>query len=1513
MLILSRYYESKERGMNGYFSKSRSLKLITTTVLSVALMFTCIPAADYAVNGDGGEYVASAAAKVTKDSLKKKLDTLQEKYKTGSSGKNWLGTECIGWATYVFCHLFSGAIPRYYISVTPPTPTKNDLVLMHRDVDELYVGDYLRYNSANGYPDHSIIITNIIESTKDDDDQIYYTDKNGDGTDTVKWGKNITRKDLKTYINNKLVGTPGSEWGPDKTYVKDSTKGYIAHYKDNKVKTLSVTSPPSAKPTGVSFSKTEVAKGTVVTINWNKVDNATKYRFKLDKYNETTEKWEKSAFYGKEEIDLKKNTYSINFSIVGKYRARVFSGNDAGWNTSDAYSSNNLVVHPNSTVTFKDYNDNSLSTVKNIQWNTTVKLPKNPSREHYTFTGWYTAKTGGSKLAASTKIKSNVTYYAQYNIKSYEVKFVDNKGAVLKKQTVEALKAATPPTVTPPEGYVFVAWNKSDYKKVTGNLTITASYAWVNKDLPIVTTISKAERQSANGGYNIVVDLKNYPDDNTRGRVIATLKTAEGKMVASEIESFSTAKSATVSKTIFIPYSGVATKAEVQVIGLADDVSTGVPLAAVKTEAITLDQAWSEWSTSAPPAAATSKESRTEYRTKTRSTTTSGSSSLSGWTKTGVTYAWGAWSAYQDAKVTAKTTSPKREVQTQQAPASYKTQYRYTVWGNPKTKSVWYNKRTSDHKLLTYGWVDKPLAKDGTDYGVQWYRSPTYPNYPMWYAGKEETQKVPKSYKTQYRYRDEKATYSFEKWSGWSSWATAATAPVAGTNKQVEKRTTNRFQSAITGIPTYNYKRYVYANPSSGKVVYAPSSANATALGLNGIWEYNKSYTPLSNVSGDVYGGELDPWYKADINGESVSTVFNVPSDTMEDTLGQKRTLTGTLGYPNKKATLLVFHGNNTDPTANQLEYTAQTTLGADGSYSFTYKTQKEPNHTTGDFIIMIAVESGTTPIYIETIEAPKPSHVVTFVDPSGEVLRQETVEEGGSATPPEIDDEDIPEGEVFEGWSKTPTNITEDMTIQAETQKEMFTIIYIDDNGVELGSEELEYDSVIAGPAVEREHYIFTGWAEDGDSDATPVTSVTRNIILVAQFTPEEYTVSFTDYDGNVIQSETVPYEAEVEAPVVTDVSALAVSPYSATSATLPATTDDGQVFAYWSDYGYLYAESDMLISPVTQFAETTPTPTASVNGRTVTLDVPDGSVVYYTTDGTLPALPKEMGDGEEGIAGSNGTQYAGPIDLAEGATLIWIAFTPGAKNDSWPGYVSLAVDGPTDNSSNIPSDESVNDPSGVDNAENPGQDTAIVDTPPDNPSNILINPADGSANIPSVGNTENPSQNTETISLSAARITLKSSAPYSGKAINPEVTVELGDKTLEFGKDYTAEYSNNIKVGKALVTIRGAGAYSDSKTAAFKIVPKTISIKNVTMGKSEMKVTWKKLSGTTRYQIRYKAKGATAWKSRSVSAKKTRLTLTRLKRGKKYQLQLRSYRTVAGSKYYSAWSRTEMTKAVR
>ncbi len=169
-------------------------------------------------------------------------------------------------------------------------------------------------------------------------------------------------------------------------------------------------------------------------------------------------------------------------------------------------------------------------------------------------------------------------------------------------------------------------------------------------------------------------------------------------------------------------------------------------------------------------------------------------------------------------------------------------------------------------------------------------------------------------------------------------------------------------------------------------------------------------------------------------------------------------------------------------------------------------------------------------------------------------------------------------------------------------------------------------------------------------------------------------------------------------------------------------------------------------------------------------------------------------------------------------------------------------------------------------------------------------------------------------TIDISAATVTKIKNQTITGKAIKPAVIVSFHDIRLTKGKDYTVSYKNNRKIGTATVIITGKGAYSGKRTVTFRIVPKGVKLSSLTAGKKELTVKWAKGSGITGYQIEYSLKKNFKDK-KTVTVKKaatTKTVLKKLQAKKTYYVRIRTYKTVNGKKYYSAWSaiRSRKTK---
>ena len=123
---------------------------------------------------------------------------------------------------------------------------------------------------------------------------------------------------------------------------------------------------------------------------------------------------------------------------------------------------------------------------------------------------------------------------------------------------------------------------------------------------------------------------------------------------------------------------------------------------------------------------------------------------------------------------------------------------------------------------------------------------------------------------------------------------------------------------------------------------------------------------------------------------------------------------------------------------------------------------------------------------------------------------------------------------------------------------------------------------------------------------------------------------------------------------------------------------------------------------------------------------------------------------------------------------------------------------------------------------------------------------------------------------------------------------------------------YKNNVKTGKATITLKGIGKYNGTKTITFKIVPKKVTSLKVTSKKTKTAVvTYKKATGASGYQLSYKTSKKGKYKVAGYTTKTTK-TITKLKHNQTIYVRVRAYKTINGKKYYGSYS-TVVSKKVK
>ena len=164
---------------------------------------------------------------------------------------------------------------------------------------------------------------------------------------------------------------------------------------------------------------------------------------------------------------------------------------------------------------------------------------------------------------------------------------------------------------------------------------------------------------------------------------------------------------------------------------------------------------------------------------------------------------------------------------------------------------------------------------------------------------------------------------------------------------------------------------------------------------------------------------------------------------------------------------------------------------------------------------------------------------------------------------------------------------------------------------------------------------------------------------------------------------------------------------------------------------------------------------------------------------------------------------------------------------------------------------------------------------------------------------------------SINNAKISNIVTKQYTGKSIYQSPVVKLAGTTLKKGTDYSIQYWDNKNVGKATMNFWGEGKYGGYLERTFKIIPAKAKIKSTAAKKRALKVTIAKKAaayGTKKFQIRYKIKGAKKWKTKFVTSRTP--TIKKLKKGKRYVVQVRAYKNKS---YVGKWSLKKTSKKIK
>lgn len=181
--------------------------------------------------------------------------------------------------------------------------------------------------------------------------------------------------------------------------------------------------------------------------------------------------------------------------------------------TTGQMPANDLMLYAHFSVNSYQVNFDIDGAVMNeaVVYDTLLNEPTAPTKQGYTFDGWYDAETGGNKWDFKTmKMPANdVTLYAHFTVSSYQVNF-DIDGAVTNEAIVYDTLLNEPATPTK-QGYTFDGWydaevggTKWDFNTMKMPANDINLYAHFSKETPLIPSPSdESDSKPTNGSITI--------------------------------------------------------------------------------------------------------------------------------------------------------------------------------------------------------------------------------------------------------------------------------------------------------------------------------------------------------------------------------------------------------------------------------------------------------------------------------------------------------------------------------------------------------------------------------------------------------------------------------------------------------------------------------------------------------------------------------------------------------------------------------------------------------------------------------------------------------------------------------------------------------------------------------------------------------------------------------------------------------------------------------------------------
>ena len=195
--------------------------------------------------------------------------------------------------------------------------------------------------------------------------------------------------------------------------------------------------------------------------------------------------------------------YQKGYDFLGWYKGNALVSQEMRYSFEASISERFEAIYeplPKYQITFDGNGGVITNTSKEVMIDETYGELPTPTRTGYSFEGWYTVKTGGTKITQETQVSIANAHvlYAHWKINTYTVKFDGNKnisGAMSNLVMNHGMAKILPANTFKRTGYTFVGWNTKADGKGTAyadkasvkNVNLTLYAQW--KAIPVPTKI----------------------------------------------------------------------------------------------------------------------------------------------------------------------------------------------------------------------------------------------------------------------------------------------------------------------------------------------------------------------------------------------------------------------------------------------------------------------------------------------------------------------------------------------------------------------------------------------------------------------------------------------------------------------------------------------------------------------------------------------------------------------------------------------------------------------------------------------------------------------------------------------------------------------------------------------------------------------------------------------------------------------------------------------------------------